>query len=221
MKKFKSLIFSLVILIFISSNVFAARTPSIEYNGKIIKSDVAPFIQNDRTMVPIRFISETLGYEVGWNNDARLVTVKGKDTSIELKIDSKKAKVNGKDLELDAPAIIKSERTFVPLRFVAENLKAEVKWDNDNFKVIIKDSANSSILDLSTDEEVYVKEIKNLQNDLTKSIVNLKSSFFENAAKLSDADLNAAYDRADSEIRNTVDKIFLPGLIFLDFCNSL
>ena len=158
-------------------------------------------------MVPIRFISETLGYEVGWNNDARLVTVKGKDTSIELKIDSKKAKVNGKDLELDAPAIIKSERTFVPLRFVAENLKAEVKWDNDNFKVIIKDSANSSILDLSTDEEVYVKEIKNLQNDLTKSIVNLKSSFFENAAKLSDADLNAAYDKADSEIRNTVDKI--------------
>lgn len=207
MKKFKSLIFSLVILIFISSNVFAARTPVIEYNGKIIKSDVAPFIQNDRTMVPIRFISETLGYEVGWNNDARLVTVKGKDTAIELKIDSKKAKVNGKDLELDAPAIIKSERTFVPLRFVAENLKAEVKWDNDNFKVIIKDSANSSILDLSTDEEIYVKEIKNLQNDLTKSIVNLKSSFFENAAKLSDADLNAAYDRADSEIRNTVDKI--------------
>ena len=92
MKKFKSLIFSLVILIFISSNVFAARTPVIEYNGKIIKSDVAPFIQNDRTMVPIRFISETLGYEVGWNNDARLVTVKGKDTSIELKIDSKKSK---------------------------------------------------------------------------------------------------------------------------------
>lgn len=206
MKKFKSIIFSIVLLIFISSSVFAARTPSIEYNGKIIKSDVAPFIKNDRTMVPIRFISETLGYQVDWNNDKRLVSVKGKDTSIELKIDSKNSKVNGKEVTLDAPALIKDSRTFVPLRFVAENLRAEVKWDNDNFKVIIKDSS-SSLFNLSSEEESYVKEIKGLQADLSKSIANLKSSFFENAANLSDKDLNAAYDKADSEIRNIVDKI--------------
>lgn len=207
MKKSKSIIFSLVLLVFLFVNVFAGKTPQIEYNGKIIKSDVQPFIQNERTMVPIRFISETLGYKVDWNNEERLVSITGKDTSLELKIGSKKAKVNGKDLELDAPAIIKSDRTFVPLRFVAENLKAEVKWDNDNFKVIINDSSNSSILNLSSDEELYVKEVKSLQNDLNKSIANLKSSFFENAASLSDAELNSAYERANSEIRNIVDKI--------------
>lgn len=207
MKKSKSIIFSLILLVFLFVNVFAGKTPQIEYNGKIIKSDVQPFIQNERTMVPIRFISETLGYKVDWNNEERLVSITGKDTSLELKIGSKKAKVNGKDLELDAPAIIKSDRTFVPLRFVAENLKAEVKWDNDNFKVIINDSSNSSILNLSSDEELYVKEVKSLQNDLNKSIANLKSSFFENAANLSDAELNAAYERANSEIRNIVDKI--------------
>lgn len=207
MKKSKSIIFSLILLVFLFVNVFAGKTPQIEYNGKIIKSDVQPFIQNERTMVPIRFISETLGYKVDWNNEERLVSITGKDTSLELKIGSKKAKVNGKDLELDAPAIIKSDRTFVPLRFVAENLKAEVKWDNDNFKVIINDSSNSSILNLSSDEELYVKEVKSLQNDLNKSIANLKSSFFENAASLSDAELNSAYERANSEIRNIVDKI--------------
>ena len=207
MKKSKSIIFSLILLVFLFVNVFAGKTPQIEYNRKIIKSDVQPFIQNERTMVPIRFISETLGYKVDWNNEERLVSITGKDTSLELKIGSKKAKVNGKDLELDAPAIIKSDRTFVPLRFVAENLKAEVKWDNDNFKVIINDSSNSSILNLSSDEELYVKEVKSLQNDLNKSIANLKSSFFENAASLSDAELNSAYERANSEIRNIVDKI--------------
>ncbi|MCI5643191.1 MAG: copper amine oxidase N-terminal domain-containing protein [Peptoniphilus sp.] len=207
MKKNKSILISLILLIFLTANVFAAKTPLIEYNGKIIKSDVAPFIQNERTMVPIRFISETLGYKVGWNNDKRLVSINGSNTSIELKINSKKAKVNGKEIELDAPALIKSERTFVPLRFVAENLKAEVKWDNENFKVIITDSSKATMLNLSSDEEAYVKEIKVLQNDLSKSIANLKSSFFENASKLSDADLYAAYDKADAEIRNTVDKI--------------
>lgn len=207
MKKSKSIIFSLVLLVFLCVNVFAGKTPQIEYNGKIIKSDVQPVIQNERTMVPIRFISETLGYKVDWNNEERLVSITGKDTSLELKIGSKKAKVNGKEVELDAPSIIKNERTFVPLRFVAENLKAEVKWDNDNFKVIINDSSNSSILNLSSDEELYVKEVKSLQNDLNKSIANLKSSFFENAASLSDAELNSAYEKANSEIRNIVDKI--------------
>lgn len=206
MKKVKSILFSLILLIFISSNAIAAKSPEIQYNGKIVKSDVAPFIRDNRTLVPIRFISETLGYEVSWDNNERLVSVKGKDTQIELKIDSKKAKVKGSDVELDAPALIKNNRTFVPLRFVAENLKAEVKWDKENFKVIINDTTKTS-LNLKTDEEIYVKEIRNLQNSLTKSIATLKSSFFENAANLSDQDLNAAYEKADSEIRNIVDKI--------------
>lgn len=90
MKKNRSILISLILLIFLTANVFAAKTPLIEYNGKIIKSDVAPFIQKDRTMVPIRFISETLGYKVDWNNEKKLVNIKGNDTSIELKINSKK-----------------------------------------------------------------------------------------------------------------------------------
>ena len=209
MKKFRSILFSLVLMIFVTSNVFAGRSPLIEYNGKIIKSDVNPYIQNERTMVPIRFISETLGYKVTWDNDKREVGISGKDTNISLTIDSTKAKVNGKELKLDAPASIKKERTFVPLRFVAENLKAEVKWDNKNFKVIINDNKGqgSSIIDLSSDEDKYVKEITSLQGDLNKSIKDLKLSFFDNAAKLSDAELANAYEKADGEIRSTVDKI--------------
>ncbi len=209
MKKFKSILFSLVLMIFVTSNVFAGRSPLIEYNGKIIKSDVAPYIQNERTMVPIRFISETLGYKVTWDNDKRQVGISGKDTEISLKIDSTKAKVNSKELKLDAPASIKKDRTFVPLRFVAENLKAEVKWDNKNFKVIINNNKekSSSIIDLSSDEDKYVKEITSLQGDLSKSMKDLKSSFFNNAAKLSDAELIDAYERADREISSTVEKI--------------
>ena len=208
MKKFKSILFSLVLMIFVTSNVFAGRSPLIEYNGKIVKSDVAPYIQNERTMVPIRFISETLGYKVTWDNDKREVGVKGKDTEILLKVDSKNAKVNDKDVKLDAPASIKKDRTFVPLRFVAENLKAEVKWDKENFKVIINDKNSSSLsLNLSADEENYVKEIKSLQSDLNKSIGKLKLSFFDNAANLSSDELNSAYENANSEITNIVSRI--------------
>ena len=40
--------------------------------------DVAPFIKDGRTLVPVRAISEALGAEVGWVNDTRTVTVKSK-----------------------------------------------------------------------------------------------------------------------------------------------
>jgi len=205
MRKFKSILFSLILLAFLSTNVFANKTPTIEYNGKIIKSDVSPFIENDRTLVPIRFISETLGYKVLWDNDSRKVTISGNDVNIELKIDSKNAKVNEKEVELDAPALIKNERTFVPLRFVAENLKADVKWDKDNFKVIINNL--SSNLNLNVEEEKYVQDVRILQNSLNKSMSNLKTSFFENASNLSDDELNASYEKANAEINSTVDKI--------------
>ena len=209
MKKIKSILFSLLLMIFVTSNVFAGRSPLIEYNGKIVKSDVSPYIQNERTMVPIRFISETLGYKVTWDNDKREVGVKGKDTEILLKVDSKNALVNGKEVKLDAPASIKKDRTFVPLRFVAENLKAEVKWDKENFKVIINDNKNaaSSIINLTSDEDKYVSEIKALQSDLNKSIGKLKLSFFDNAANLSSNELNSAYENANSEITNIVNRI--------------
>lgn len=208
MKKIKSILFSLLLMIFVTSNVFAGRSPLIEYNGKIVKSDVSPYIQNERTMVPIRFISETLGYNVTWDNDKREVGVKGKDTEILLKVDSKNALVNGKEVKLDAPASIKKDRTFVPLRFVAENLKAEVKWDKENFKVIINDNKNaSSIINLTSDEDKYVSEIKSLQSDLNKSIGKLKLCFFDNAANLSSNELNSAYENANSEITNIVNRI--------------
>ncbi|MDO5478369.1 MAG: copper amine oxidase N-terminal domain-containing protein [Clostridia bacterium] len=38
--------------------------------------DVAPFITDGRTLVPVRAISEALGAEVGWDNDTRTVTIK-------------------------------------------------------------------------------------------------------------------------------------------------
>ena len=44
-------------------------------NGKEIKLDVAPYIVNGRTLVPIRFISETFGAEVIWDSTTKTVTI--------------------------------------------------------------------------------------------------------------------------------------------------
>ena len=88
-----------------------------------ITNDAAPLIRNDRTMVPIRIITETLGGKVDWNEAAKEVT---------LTIDGREIKMTiGKVLEKYgvAPVII-NDRTFVPVRFVADELGATVAWDD-------------------------------------------------------------------------------------------
>ncbi len=132
------------------NNVSAAESTKdikIEIDGNKVITDVAPFIDNDRTLVPIRVISENLGYNVNWDNNSRKVTVKNNNKTIELVIGKKDVKVNNKISSIDVAPIIKSERTFVPLRFISESFDNDVKWDNNTRTVKInkKEKVSSPI----------------------------------------------------------------------------
>ncbi len=109
-------------------------------NGKEKQMDVAPFIDvhSNRTLVPVRFVVEFLGGEVQWDAATRTVTITANSKTVEITIDSTTAYVNGKAFELSQPAIIKNSRTFIPLRFVAEALGFNVKWNGKDKTVTIK-----------------------------------------------------------------------------------
>ena len=99
-------------------------------NGKAYEKDAAPVIMNDRTLVPIRFITESLGGKVAWNE---------KEKEVVLTIDGKEIKMTiGKTIEKYgvAPVIIDS-RTFVPVRFVADELGATTAWNAETKTVTI------------------------------------------------------------------------------------
>ena len=104
--------------------------------------DVPPTIVEGRTLLPIRWVAEPLGAEVGWDGNEKKVTVTLKNTTIELWIGKNIAKVNGVDTPIDptnpkvVPMII-SGRTMLPVRFVAENLGCKVDWDQDTKTVTI------------------------------------------------------------------------------------
>ncbi|MBP3362050.1 MAG: hypothetical protein J6N52_14460 [Clostridia bacterium] len=105
--------------------------------GETKLNDVAPKIVNDRTMLPARFVAENLGAAVKWDNDARTVTVTKDDITIIITIDSQTSLVNGAAVVLDSPAFIENDRTYTPLRFIAEKLGAAVAWQPETQKVII------------------------------------------------------------------------------------
>lgn len=121
--------------------IMAQDEITVTVNGQEIDfsvyDNVMPFIENDRALIPIRAIAENMSFTVGWDGAERLVDVKNDSTDILFVIDSTTAMVNGEEKALDAPARIIDDRTFVPLRFVSENMGATVKWEEESRMITI------------------------------------------------------------------------------------
>lgn len=103
---------------------------NVSVGNNAITNDVAPVIRNNRTMVPVRVIAEALGSKVSWNEATKEVT---------LLVDGKEIKMIINKIMEDydvAPTII-NDRTFVPIRFVANALGANITWDDATRTVAI------------------------------------------------------------------------------------
>ncbi|MCR2803389.1 copper amine oxidase N-terminal domain-containing protein [Paenibacillus soyae] len=99
-------------------------------NEKIAFPDAQPYLdENDRTMVPVRFVSEALGADVKWDGKTEKVTITKGSIKAILQIGKKSIEVNGKAQNMDTVAVKKEGRTIVPVRFVSQALGAEVEWD--------------------------------------------------------------------------------------------
>ena len=104
------------------------RPISVVVNGTTVVFDQPPVILNGRTMVPLRFIAENMGAYVDWSIGIQKITIKQNARVLELTIGSDKVSVDGKTVSLDTQPVIKDSRTLVPVRFISENLGAEVNW---------------------------------------------------------------------------------------------
>ena len=100
--------------------------------------NVMPVIENGRTLVPVRAVSETLEAEVEWYDDTQEITVTKGDIFVKMAIGNSKAYVNGSEQQLDTPPTIRNGRTLVPLRFIAEALSLKVDWNEDSQTITIK-----------------------------------------------------------------------------------
>ncbi|MDW7672481.1 MAG: stalk domain-containing protein [Bacillota bacterium] len=121
-----------LLLIPLTAGVSAQPAIQIEIDGQPLVTDVSPVIEDGRTLVPVAHLLRALGAEVNWDGDSRTVTITQDDTTILLTIDSQTALINGQATQMQVPARILNSRTLVPLRFVAENLEANVEWDGVN-----------------------------------------------------------------------------------------
>ena len=126
-----------MLLAIISMPVLAEDNITIYVNEQMLQCDVAPYIENGRTMVPMRKIFEALDAKVDWEETTRTITATKGDIEIILQINNATMKNNGVDEALDVAPVIVGSYTFVPIRAVSQSLKADVEWLGHNQSVYI------------------------------------------------------------------------------------
>ncbi|MGI9862822.1 copper amine oxidase N-terminal domain-containing protein [Moorella naiadis] len=111
--------------------VFTIGNTTFTVNGVASTMDVAPYVANDRTYVPVRYAAQALGVSPDniLYNDGKVTLIKG-DRVVQLTIGSNVMLINGVAITMDVNATTTNDRTMLPLRWVGQALGATVNWDN-------------------------------------------------------------------------------------------
>lgn len=104
---------------------------NVRINDTTFANDVAPVIVDNRTMVPIRVVTEALGGRADWDGAIQTVTLTIEGNVLRMAI--------GQTIPgFDAAPVILNSRTYVPIRYVAEKLGATVEWIAKTQQIIIE-----------------------------------------------------------------------------------
>lgn len=146
------------------SILLAVNSPLAYVQGEKFSVDsnnpaVMPLIVNNRTLVPVRFIGESLGMDVGWTQATRTASISGLGRDIRITLDSKTMYVNGKAVTLDVPATYREGRTLVPVRAITEALDQKVYYYNNlivigdgSYTLDVSDKDTKALLDQLREE---------------------------------------------------------------------
>ena len=170
-------IFTAIILILSAIPITASAASwniTVKVNNKAVAfPDQKPIVQNERTLVPIRFVAEALGYDVEWNKTDNSAVIDG--GKIILYIGTNKAKINGKSATLDVASTVVHNRTMVPLRVVAETLDCSVDWIGETQTVLVNAKKNGrelSVYERLKQTGLYYDVIDNRDNEHTRFLVH-------------------------------------------------
>jgi len=178
---------SVIMLMAFTTTSFAQLPLRVVVNGNRVNfPDAEPFIDdNGRTQVPVRFVSEALGAEVGWEGSTKTVTISQGDKEIKIVIGKKDYTINGEKNLMDTEALLKEDRTFVPIRFVSEGLGARVDWDPAVRTVYIDTREKGDIKD-DTPKDGGFEEVNGflVPKDTNIIVVNSSSDIIETSISI-------------------------------------
>lgn len=148
MKKIFALLLAILLMI-CSFGIVASANEDIDIfiDGIKLQCDKAPYIENGRTMVPMRKIFESLNSKVDWEGETQTITATKDDTEIVLQINNPTLYKNGVAELMDVSPVIRDGSTFVPARAVAQALGTKVDWFVESSTVFITSNNMSALKD--------------------------------------------------------------------------
>ncbi len=176
MKKIASLLALVAMLLNnFSFAVLAEDQVSIFVNDKQIEFETPPFLENGRTLVPMRGVFEQLGAQVTWSETTKTVSVIRGADEILVTVDSNEILKNLSPSFLDVPAKLVEGKVFIPLRAISELLSCDVKWDAVEYTITIT-NGNTAIEDAPAIDYTFVDTAG--MTDLQKAVVITAESFY-------------------------------------------
>jgi hypothetical protein len=163
----KRIVFAIIVALMVSVvsitwTINGATAINVTVDGKAVNfPDAKPFIDGSgRTLLPVRFVTEALGAKVEWKANVQEVYITKDTINISLRINDRDIVINNEIKTMDTKAIIKEDRTFVPIRYVAEGLGAKVGW-NDSTKTVIITTGN---------DKSYVQDFYKINPDMPEEL---------------------------------------------------
>lgn len=110
--------------------------PNVRVNGVAVEfPDAKPYIdENSRTMIPVRFATEQLGAKVTWDGKTKTASIAKNGVTVNITIGSPDLRITEKGktetVKMDTAAVLRDDRTYVPIRYVAEALGAYVDYSS-------------------------------------------------------------------------------------------
>ena len=123
------MIFALILSLPTQSSAFT-NAKGVILDGYEIEMDMAPIIENGRTLVPLRGVLEAMGATVTWDQSTKTASAFFDGNSASVTINKFTAYANGYAMTLEVPAKIVNGRTMVPLRFMAEAIGYDVSFSD-------------------------------------------------------------------------------------------
>lgn len=121
----------------VGSDLYIKEGVTIEIGGKKVQFSDPILNKSGQLLLPMRDFYEAIGAKVSWSKNALTASASRNGKTVDLTINSKTAKVSGKKVTMNIAPLMYKYRTYVPLRFVSENLDGKVIWNQKQQKVEI------------------------------------------------------------------------------------